>query len=289
MPTKEDLIFKTQEEIDRDWKASIEARDKGRNLKWNPFPPASFANRTRKYLVTCGAERRRGGGPCLRPAGWNTDHPGSGLCSEHERGSRGRVKKQRYDGLHSPRLRDLLAELENDPNPLDLLPEVRILRALVIDYIERYDRMMESLMEWRTVWRSDFAAAIKEWKDEAERRLSEDLDADLPKFPQPQQFMRAAGPTQILDVSSAGNLIDKIGGMVDRIEKHKSASGISLESLNGILEQVGIELVHSVRKEVADEALRERILATFEKRWQTIKLEPNEISAKRSTASNWTD
>lgn len=31
----------------------------------------------------CGAERKHGQGPCTRPAGWGTDHPGIGRCKLH--------------------------------------------------------------------------------------------------------------------------------------------------------------------------------------------------------------
>jgi hypothetical protein len=49
------------------------------------------------------------------------------------------VKHGRYSKLNQVRLRDLIAAHENDPNPLDLLPELGLMRALLDDALSRYD------------------------------------------------------------------------------------------------------------------------------------------------------
>lgn len=37
----------------------------------------------RRRLPLCGAKKRTGEGTCTRPAGWGTDHVGTGRCKLH--------------------------------------------------------------------------------------------------------------------------------------------------------------------------------------------------------------
>ena len=85
----------------------------------------------------CGRKKKQGPGHCARPAGWGTDHPGEGPCKLH--GGKTPVKTGCYSKIQRKRLRELIEEFLNDPDPFNLLPEVALLRALVLDYIERYD------------------------------------------------------------------------------------------------------------------------------------------------------
>jgi hypothetical protein len=71
----------------------------------------------------CGAKTRRGArGPCSNVAGFRTDHVGQGRCYLH--GGSSQIKSGRYSALNSVRLRDLIAEHEADPDPLNTLPEL---------------------------------------------------------------------------------------------------------------------------------------------------------------------
>ncbi|MDT9121677.1 hypothetical protein RSW84_29940, partial [Escherichia coli] len=57
--------------------------------------------------------------------------------------------KSRYAIVNaSPRLRELMDAAEADPDPLNLLPELALLRALVQDYVERYDALTAALLGW---------------------------------------------------------------------------------------------------------------------------------------------
>jgi hypothetical protein len=55
----------------------------------------------------------------------------------------------RYSMIARPAIQGRLDALNAaDPDPLDLLPELHLLRALVIDFIERYDTSREALLAW---------------------------------------------------------------------------------------------------------------------------------------------
>jgi hypothetical protein len=83
---------------------------------------------------------------CRRPAGWGTDHVGQGRCKLH--GGCVPVKHGRYSKIIRPTIQRRLAELEAlEQDPLDLLPELNLLRALTrCDYVDFVDFYKKACM-----------------------------------------------------------------------------------------------------------------------------------------------
>jgi len=86
----------------------------------------------------CGGKTRKGT-KCKRPAGWGTDHAGSGKCKLHGGASLKGIESPRYDsGRYSkyvPKtVQEKIAELDNYPL-LDLADELQTQRALIADYL----------------------------------------------------------------------------------------------------------------------------------------------------------
>lgn len=230
-------------------------------------------------MSQCGA-KTRSGKPCKQKAGARTDHPGQGRCWLH--GGRTPIKHGRYSQIQRPRLKELLERFHDDPTPLDLLPEVVLLRALVTDYVERYDEVTDALLAWHNSWGDRYREAVDEWREKMLRKLEnggwQDTEAtDLPDPPDPLDYMTK--PRQMLDITAAAGLVDKIGAMVDRIEKHKREGSITLETLDRVLEQLGVEVVHALTEEVKDAATRTAVLASIERRWGSIRLDPTTARA----------
>ena len=203
----------------------------------------------REPHAVCGAHARRTGKPCRHPAGFRTDHPGEGRCWLH--GGTKTITHGRYSKITRPRIRELLDQYESDPTPLDLLPEVKLLRALLTDWVERYDEFTDALIAWHDSFRTGDAA---------------------PK------------PRQMLDITAAAGLTDKVGAMVDRIERHKREGGITLETLDRVLQQLGVEVVNALAEEVPDAAQRAAVLASIERRWQGVRVDPAPRSGTPASA-----
>lgn len=75
----------------------------------------------------CGA-KTKSGGTCGHPAGLRTDHSGEGRCYLH--GGNSRIKHGRYSQIKG-HLGDKIAKHMDNPNPLDLAPELATLNALL--------------------------------------------------------------------------------------------------------------------------------------------------------------
>jgi hypothetical protein len=146
-----------------------------------PGPPTSHGRFPR-----CGA-RTRHRSPCRWPAGWGTDHLHEGRCSYH--GGRNPIKHGRYSTITRPAIKQRLDAIDAaEPNPLDLIPELKFLRALVVDFIERYDAFTEALLAWHESF----------------------LDPDHTTAPKPRQ---------VLDVADASRLIERISRIADITHK----------------------------------------------------------------------
>ena len=81
----------------------------------------------------CGA-KTRAGTPCSYMAGYKTDHPGVGRCYLH--GGRARIKHGKYSKIRG-HLGEKIGEHLANPDPLNLLPELASLTALLELYLEK--------------------------------------------------------------------------------------------------------------------------------------------------------
>lgn len=190
----------------------------------------------------CGGKKRQGPGNCTQRAGWGTDHPKEGRCKLHAGCST--VKHGRYSMIKRPRIKDLIEQFSEDPEPTNLEPEIQLLRALIVDFVERYDETTEALIAWHESF-------IK---------------------PGMEEFMK---PTKILDILSAGKFISEIGVLLEKQAKLKEKQSISLETLERVMEQLGVEVVRSLQEAVGDADARKRALALIEERWSSIRLDPS--------------
>ena len=220
------------------------------NLKRKPGQqPTTRAGRAK--LSTCGA-KNRAGDPCQRPAGWGTDHPGEGRCKLH--GGVGQKPSLRYTEINaSPRLRQLIDEFAVDDDPMDLLPELTLLRALVQDYVERHDRVTAALLAWH----ESYAAGKEDAK-----------------------------PRQLPDILQVGNFLDKIGSLVKNINAQKKEGMIPLAVFARMLPKVGLALIEATREVQLNEDQRDALLSAFERRVDAIEPDPEFIAAAGTLAGH---
>jgi len=143
------------------------------------------------------------GSPCTHAAGFRTDHPGQGYCYIH--GGTVLMGNGRYRQVVHNSLRNKLDRIARDEQSLmDLAPEATLLRALVIDFVNRYQDFSEALLAW--------------YQDgKAEQK-----------------------PRRIIDIADAGRLVEAVSRVVHRMHQIQSEGAISLDTFKRVTEMMGI-------------------------------------------------
>lgn len=184
-----------------------------------PLPPTTLCN-----------ARTRSGGTCSRVAGFGTDHLGQGRCKYH--GGATPIRSGRYSTITRPRIAELVAQFEDDPDPLNMLPELAAARALFVDFVERYDVNTAALLAWH--------AARNAENGEPEP----DPDVEPP-----------SRPRGVISLHDARELLAEITRIVKRIEDIRAANAISRYDFFRVMSEMGriVDLC------VEDDATRTRI------------------------------
>lgn len=173
----------------------------------------------------CTATSKGTGERCKSPA-----VTGYSVCRMHGAGSphQGRpggrpVAHARYSRLQHERLGEMLAELEGDPDPLNIYPELAAARALFVDFVNRYDVWLAALLAWH------------------------------------QSFTESEKPRQVLDLSDAVRHLEAIARIAQREKKLRLENAISRDQLLRVL----TEQRRVIEAEVTDPETRKRVLDGF--------------------------
>lgn len=153
-------------------------------------------------METCGAKTRTGV-KCGRSKGWGTDHRGQGRCRFH--GGATPIKSGRYSRIARARLGQVFEEIEADPDPLNLLPDLILIRAQAAFLFEKH----------------------------------------------------GASPM-------VAELAEKAAKIADLILKRKAEGAITLQTLQRVVEQLGVAVARHVKDP--------NVLAAIERDWGSIQL-----------------
>lgn len=201
----------------------------------------------------CGSPKpNQPGKICLNPAGARTTHLGEGRCWRH--GGMSPVKTGRWSYLKKPTIRKLAEAHAADPDPLNMLEDLALARAIAEDYINRYDENAKALLAWhsRLVGRplnEDRLRALVRMCEECERLLresgeeiseamQEDFDLARETIDKLADVNRER-PVKILDIADAGRMIGDVTKIVERIEKIKAANAVSRADLLRVTTEMG--------------------------------------------------
>lgn len=211
----------------------------------------------RSRLPTCGARRNKTGALCKRPAGWGTDHPGEGKCKLH--GGVGQKPSTRYQLANaSPTLQQAIEQQQTDPDPLNLLPDLLLARALLSDGIERHSQATAAIIAWHASHTSGFEEAVTLWREqlaqylEAVQQGHSEPEMGPPPPPIPEAFENK--PRQLPDLAAFITLIDRVTGIVERIQKREGERSITLAEVDRVLNELGMKTVLALREVISDDA-----------------------------------
>ena len=234
----------------------------------------------------CGA-LTKAGSSCTKPAGWRTDHVGSGKCYLHG-GAGGRPvehgKYSRYAVITSAEAKKYRDHFEADPDPLNLLPDVLELRVRIADFCNRYDQYAEALLAWHGSYTIEWAKASQDWQKEysdwhatyserlervRELRKNDHLELDDPPMP-PDPSDMLQKPRKIVDILQAGQFLGMVGSLIDKINRYETEGKITLLDVQHILKNYGLVALQVIEGEVEDDDLRERLLTALDEGWDRV-------------------
>ena len=197
-------------------------------------------------MTVCGAKKKQGPGTCQQKAGWGTDHLGEGRCKLH--GGKSLVKHGKFSTVTRQPLREAIQEAEQNPDPLNVLPEMAKARGVLNLWLTQYGRLQEVNAELRKL-RREKTAALKAKDADAVQAA----DARIEELVEEQDGLTFAHPDRVL---AALDLISKIQ---DRLVKQKNAGMVSRKDLGRILQ----EFSRCVDRHVHDEGAKARIAKDF--------------------------
>jgi hypothetical protein len=228
-------------------------------------------------VVRCGAKTRKGT-PCRNGAGFRTVHAGAGKCYLHGglQPGDGRLKSGRWSIVKHERVRELVehfANPETGGDPLDIFPDLHLVRALCLDFIERYMEFTEGLLAWHADWSLrqrplpedlllSFESVVSEWEialaeqgEEATAKQKADAGAARDFIKILRGVDESPKPRVVLDISDAVRHLDTVSKMVEREEKKRSANAVSRPDLNRIMH----EMWRSIEARVPDDETKKQI------------------------------
>jgi hypothetical protein len=155
------------------------------------------------------------------------------------RGGTGRpITHGRYSQIHRETLRRLIAQHEADPDPLNMLPELAMCRALFVDFINRFDTFTEALLAWHA-GHNDHGTPPK--------------------------------PTQALDISDAWRLLSETTKIVKRIEDIRGRNAITRKDFMRLMREMARAVVAVVDRYV-DPEVASQVKNEIDRQWLEIRL-----------------
>lgn len=163
----------------------------------------------------CGG-RANDGNRCTNPKGAYTDHLGSGFCKFHG----GNNKLTIYNQLKQSGIREALEKVQaSDADPLDLRPEIDLLRGIVIEFHDRYE---------------EFKAGIIAFNHSYTENMKLLLGSESPlDWAKARSYLRESAllerPKEVIDITFCARLVDSVGKMAERMHKMKMDESLTPE------------------------------------------------------------
>jgi len=167
--------------------------------------------------------------PCRLQAGHGTDHFGQGNCKYH--GGAGQsinMKHGRYSGLLTDELGTLVDHFSSDNDPLNLEPDIALMRGLLEKWVSDYDKWYEIISAWH--------------ESNAEGNIG------------------AYKPPNILAITEGNVLLAALAKMVGTEYKRRQNTAVSQIHLFRIVNEIGAVIGKHVTDEDTLKAIREEML-----------------------------
>lgn len=191
----------------------------------------------------CGAKLRKKDRRCNNMAGFRTPHHGEGRCYLH--GGLTPIKHGRYSKIKHHRVRRLLDELaKQDRNVMDLEPEAQLLRAMIIDFVNRYDT---------------FVSQLDAWYDAVNRDRTSRTPTPLPPLPK-----------RIPELGDIQGLAEGVSRIIERMHRIQKEGSLTLDTFRAATQAMGL----AVARFVTDP----KVLSKIEHAWADVMIDPRSFT-----------
>ncbi|MFP3947996.1 MAG: hypothetical protein ACLFWG_04645 [Longimicrobiales bacterium] len=167
---------------------------------------------------------------CKARSGAGTDHVGQGRCKHH--GGDSPIKSGRYSTVEREDLAEAMEAFLADPDPLNLLDEVAMLKALIRGELNRHEELVEALLAWNRV------ELLEATAEERRPRF-----VDIPKL------------------SDVRDVITDLSLVVSRIQKAQSDQAISRKDFFRVISEIARAVEMRVQDPDLLKQLRDDILS----------------------------
>lgn len=145
---------------------------------------------------------------CRQNAGMGTPHVGTGYCVRHDKTAYDSV--HRYRGLKNKTIRERMEKLDSQERDIfDIIPEIQLLRMLIIDFVDRFQQNQEAVHAW--------------------------------------YFKEKRRPKTLLDITEVSGLVEAVTRIIERKHRIESKEAISLETFRRVAESMGVVVARHVR------------------------------------------
>jgi hypothetical protein len=155
-----------------------------------------------------------------------------------------------YSAVKRRRVTDLIDELkEKGEDPLNLVEDLYLIRAMAIDFVNRYDEYTEALINWNKSWQNS-------------------------KEPE-----KARKPTRVYDISHAVSLIREATRVVKLVHDIRNQGSITMRTFKRLMEQMALTVARYVKDG--------KTLRRIERDWGLIQLDdqPSGVRPASSTGA----
>lgn len=159
------------------------------------------------------------------------------------------ARPNRFSKIKGKRLRRYLAMFADDLDPLNILDEIALMRAMVLLYLDENEKRVAALNAWyeqgrRAAIAAHEEAAIKRVLDQAEVYQSTDQHrkdvATVKELVSALVLARQTRPASSPNIGvEMAEILEAISRMVERIEKARSTNAISEAELNKLMSEMG--------------------------------------------------
>lgn len=213
---------------------------------------------------------------CKRRAGSKTDHLGVGRCSRHD----GRPPTHgQYSYVRNERLAPLIERFSqmDAKEALNVFPELATARALLYDWVDRFEDYSEALLAWhyshserqRPIATDRVAlleAVLDEYEDARTELRGQLTEGEQDRLNQARAFVAFLGspppverPRRILDITTLNALLDTISKMIARIHTAASVNAISRRKFLDVMDMISLAMNEEVRDKADLVRLKNRI------------------------------